>query len=123
MNIALEKHSAVITTKDGAVTLTGVLFRFNKEYIEPELARMVREATEGREYDSDMVRAAMVKALEEAALAGFRSRYPWPVSIGLPCGFEVRYDRATIPTERVMCPCGNPNHILLDVVVEDGNLG
>jgi hypothetical protein len=124
MTPQLAKHCAEIkTNKDSTVTLTGMMFRFDKDYIAPELARMVREATEGREYDTGMVRAAIVRALEGDAFEAFRCRTPWPVRIIMPCGFEVQYDSYTIPTERVMCPCGDPNHILLDVVVEDGPLG
>jgi hypothetical protein len=106
-------------------TETGVRISVNKEFIEPELTRIVRETTEGRPYDSEVLKEKLAQLIEDAALTqfGVRCANPWPISISLSCGKEVRFNRDELPTERVMCPCGDPNHILVDVVVEDGPLG
>ena len=39
----------------------------------------------------------------------------WPISISMICGETVCWkDISEFPREKLMCPCGNPNHIIVD---------
>ena len=39
----------------------------------------------------------------------------WPIFIGMPCGETLTIkDISDFPKEKLMCPCGNENHILVD---------
>lgn len=50
---------------------------------------------------------------------GVRDKYgcdPWPLTITMPCGTVTTFEtRSDVPMETVMCPCGDPNHVVLKI--------
>ncbi len=67
----------------------------------------------------EATRDNIVAAIEEAVRQNHGPEAtPWPFTIAMGCGESIVYDQNTFPAQRVMCPCGDPNHILVDVVVE-----
>ena len=38
----------------------------------------------------------------------------FPLKVIMPCGNEVEYDRETFPEYTVFCPCGDPEHKIVE---------
>ena len=38
----------------------------------------------------------------------------FPLTVIMPCGNKIKYDKETFPNKTALCPCGDPEHKIIE---------